>query len=466
METLEMGYLSGAAVAGFIGHGLIGNSLSGYQLHQENKHHDEGIALDKHQHKVEMDKSQRFHEAEIAESRRLCIAERNTELKQHFQALNADLINSNREAERDMYEQRNSQFQTIIVASTVMFGALCTVIIEGNLPLDSGKWETIILMAISGMSFALLFVCMVLSLKLILRSSRFMYTRASVHNRVVNKLARDTVRMLEKMDTDMKDYDRLPPDIMWNDHVKRVDEYLTWRQEINDLLFGNLKSGQRLTAISPGLTAENFDRLPQRGTNRPSSSRKRSSSGSSRYAANWQSAAEDYIVGGVNLDDLPSSPPRQGLDNYSQDTSFRSLQYAEAKASLGSFETFWRRHCALYAYFALRLFYGGMVFLLMSLGMLMFMKLKIDYHNPIAAFTFASFLFISVVGTVVVISRITNRVPGEELAHDLQYSDEVYIAEQDEIDRLSDCEGGVSPTVSRVMLTTQRSLTNLFTDDM
>lgn len=422
MEALEMGYMGGAMVAGYIGHGLIGNGIASYQLRQEKLHHAEGIELDKAQHQAEMKKTQEIHEAEVAEARRLCIAERNTELKQHFQALNADLINSNREAERDMYEQRNSQFQTIIVASTVMFGALCTVIIEGNLPLETGKVETIILMAFSGTSFALLFMCMVLSLKLILRSSRFMYTRASVHNRVVHKLARDTVRMLAKMDNDMKDYDRLPPDVMWKDHVNRVDEYLTWRQEINDMLFGNLKRGQRLTVVSPGLTAENFShfppnrQIPRHASQQPPLGIPRQTSLQSQNSQGTSLREEDFLVDeDVDLESLPSGLPVLGIGNYSQDTSFRSIQYAEAKASLGSFETFWNKHCATYAFFALRLFYMGMVSLLISLGLLMFAKLSKDYDNLAAALTFSSFLFISVVGTICVLARIKNKITAENI---------------------------------------------------
>lgn len=201
----------GGLVAGAVGGGLVGNALSGYQIRLEQRHHREGITLDKQQHeeairqehlhhKLEMDKAQYLHEREINESRKLLIAERNTELKQHFQQLNADLINSNREAERDMYEQRNSQFQTIIVSSTVMFGALCTVIIEGDLPTDTGDNQEIVLMGFSGVSFSFLFVCMVLSLKVILRSSQYMYKRASAHNNIVNKLAIDTMHILDHMD--------------------------------------------------------------------------------------------------------------------------------------------------------------------------------------------------------------------------------------------------------------------------
>jgi hypothetical protein len=53
-----------------------------------------------------------------------------TSLEKHFQQLNADLIGSSKESERDMFDQRNQQFQTILLASSVMFSALSTVIIQ------------------------------------------------------------------------------------------------------------------------------------------------------------------------------------------------------------------------------------------------------------------------------------------------------------------------------------------------
>lgn len=113
---------------------LCGTAVSTAALLKDKKHHEEALRLEREHFKNELEHATGLHAKEVRTSKRLCIAERNTELKQHFQQLNADLINSNREAERDMYEQRNSQFQTIIVASTVMFGALCEVVIEGVMP--------------------------------------------------------------------------------------------------------------------------------------------------------------------------------------------------------------------------------------------------------------------------------------------------------------------------------------------
>ena len=85
------------------------------------------------------------------------------------------------------YDQRSAQFQTIIVSATVMFAALCTVIIEGNGcvyvwyqcrynnsfkgNLPEGCCNEVIeymMATFSGISFAFLFLSIVLSIKVIL----------------------------------------------------------------------------------------------------------------------------------------------------------------------------------------------------------------------------------------------------------------------------------------------------------
>ena len=41
-------------------------------------------------------------------------AESKMDMAQHIQQLNSDLINANRETQREIYQQRNEQFQTVI----------------------------------------------------------------------------------------------------------------------------------------------------------------------------------------------------------------------------------------------------------------------------------------------------------------------------------------------------------------
>ena len=57
--------------------------------------------------------------------------------EQHFQQLTAELLSAAKETDRDVWEQRNGQFQTLILAATLMFGVAMSAIIEGNF--DAGE---------------------------------------------------------------------------------------------------------------------------------------------------------------------------------------------------------------------------------------------------------------------------------------------------------------------------------------
>lgn len=195
---------------------------------------------------------------------------------------------------------------------------------------------------------------------------------------------------------DMKDYDIVPPGRMWEDHVDRVDRYLRRRQDFNEMLFGSFGRDQKVTPIKPRLKADSSVRSFQipRAHSAPVSFEVESTT------------PEEWVQ-----DAIPAPPPlRPNLSNYSQDSSLRSIQIAEQKALLGSFEDFWTEHCQIYAKLSLRLFYLGVVSLLVSLALLMHAKLQYTYHNKTAAMTFLSFIFISIAGTLYVIVGIKNNV--------------------------------------------------------
>ena len=102
-----------------------------------------------------------------------------SDLEQHFHQLNADLIASTREGERDMYDQRNQGLQTIILASSVMFAALSTLLVEGELPGNASEFMYVGFALFAGLSFSLLFLCIVISIEVTMRSSKFMYVAIS-----------------------------------------------------------------------------------------------------------------------------------------------------------------------------------------------------------------------------------------------------------------------------------------------
>lgn len=164
-------------------------------------------------------------------------------LEQHFQQLNADLINSSSENERDMFDQRNQQYQTIILSCSVMFASLSTVIIQGFLPTNSGTNLFLAYSLVTSISFACLFLSIVLCIEITHRSSRFMYKRANKQTKQLKEAIENSKNMLSQMRqkffTKEQKRFKITTDVTdsleaeWMNHENFVHDYLQARDDIN-----------------------------------------------------------------------------------------------------------------------------------------------------------------------------------------------------------------------------------------
>jgi hypothetical protein len=100
------------------------------------------------------------------------------ELKQHAQQLDADYIYNLKESERDMFDQKNQQYQTVIVSASVMFSALSTVIIQGIIPINSHDLIFIAYSITTSLSFGSLFLSLVICIEIISDASEFMFYKS------------------------------------------------------------------------------------------------------------------------------------------------------------------------------------------------------------------------------------------------------------------------------------------------
>ena len=100
--------------------------------------------------------------------------------------MQADLSSAMKEAERDQYDQRNQQLQTIIIAASLMMTALYTLLIQGYLPQATlveyaGPYSegfAIAIAAAEGCSLCLLFTSVVLCIETLRLASAYMVKRA------------------------------------------------------------------------------------------------------------------------------------------------------------------------------------------------------------------------------------------------------------------------------------------------
>ena len=162
-------------------------------------------------------------------------------LEKHFQQLTADLINSSRESENDMFDQRNQSFQTIILSASVMFSSLATVIIQGFLPDDADTFLYVAYAITCSFSFLFLFLSIVLCIEVTLRTSSFMYKRAHQHTlQLQQSIAKGKV-MIDEIrkgthgeDIKITNLDDEALRMQWEAHEEKVHQFLQEREKINE----------------------------------------------------------------------------------------------------------------------------------------------------------------------------------------------------------------------------------------
>jgi hypothetical protein len=97
-----------------------------------------------------------------------------------------------------MFDQRNQQFSTILLATTIMLSALVCCLAQGVLP-DGHNLDKFIynLYAIAtSLSVAFLFVCLVFCIEVMWRASEFMYKRSKLHTGYLAKAIKKTKDMM------------------------------------------------------------------------------------------------------------------------------------------------------------------------------------------------------------------------------------------------------------------------------
>ena len=211
------------------------------QLGQSEIHHRKDIKLVKELHQKSMDLSKEQHIRNIQMEKRIFLMETFTDVEQHFLQLNADLTASNRECENDMFDQCNQSLQTVLLGNCIMFSSLSTVIFQGFLcgtpalnpnlvactDVDPNVFAFYSL--VSAISFAFLFISIVLCVEVILISTEFMYLRAFMYISVLTEAMKTTKDLMQSTNQRLAIVeDKLALEKCWSEHEtaihKRLDE--------------------------------------------------------------------------------------------------------------------------------------------------------------------------------------------------------------------------------------------------
>ena len=124
-------------------------------------------------------RGEKLHKSTLEHDKELHVRGIASSTEQHFQELCAELLTAAKEADRDVWEQRNGQFQTLILAATLMFGVAMSAIIEGNFDAGAASppariaFATFVALALSS-----LFLCLIACVLVSRRMSYYMIGRA------------------------------------------------------------------------------------------------------------------------------------------------------------------------------------------------------------------------------------------------------------------------------------------------
>lgn len=215
--------------------------------------HLKALDLENVQHKVEKDTSQWQHKEGLFTDKKNYLITMFADIESYIQELNANLLSSTLDAERDMVDQRNQQFQTILIAGTIMLGATIGVLFQAPLPQTSDDYIVGVYATSIAASIMLLFISVGLCVKVISLVSRYMYRYSERNMNYVRRASKEALIVMRSilygLDVDkngkcnsnqyaksrkFSTMDNNTLHSTWMEHEKNVKKYLDMRNELND----------------------------------------------------------------------------------------------------------------------------------------------------------------------------------------------------------------------------------------
>mmetsp|Transcript_17654 Transcript_17654/g.67138 ORF Transcript_17654/g.67138 Transcript_17654/m.67138 type:complete len:742 (-) Transcript_17654:297-2522(-) len=156
------------------------------QLDQANRHH-----------KLERIHSERMHTRERNQAERHFNNDHSREVEHHLHDVVSEMVSSNAEADRDMWEQKNAELQMMMLSATVVFSGGFVLAVEGELYVDASFYEEIFFALFLALGFAALLMSILLGMILSKRISFFMYAQSKARQRNVQDIIQSGQKLVE-----------------------------------------------------------------------------------------------------------------------------------------------------------------------------------------------------------------------------------------------------------------------------
>lgn len=178
----------------------IGNVITaGLNLYQTADCSARAQALEQTRHEQELELVRQQHRKELLTAKQTYLISTFTDIEQYCQELNENLVNSTKDAERDMVDQRSQQFQTILLAGTIMIASVISILIEGTLDEKANQFSKIAYSFSISAAIAFIGLNMLLCIQLIYRVTQFMYRRSEANLTQLRDAMSETKKMMRRI---------------------------------------------------------------------------------------------------------------------------------------------------------------------------------------------------------------------------------------------------------------------------
>ena len=117
-----------------LGSSFLTRSLHNEQIHMTLDQHKEALDIEEEHHKEALQESRILFHKDNMFAKQSHLMSTIVDIELALVSLDADMSSSAKEAERDQFDQRNNQLQTVIISSSVMISGLLTLLIQGQFP--------------------------------------------------------------------------------------------------------------------------------------------------------------------------------------------------------------------------------------------------------------------------------------------------------------------------------------------
>lgn len=132
-------------------------------------------------HTEEINRTKYYHQKDLQLSKQIYLRSLYYDMREHEIQLDFDIINAYKANERDMYDQKNRQCQTMIVANSIMLSALISILIQSIIPIKTPEFAKIVFSLSGSISLSFLALSIIFYNKIIFICTKFMDDRGKYH---------------------------------------------------------------------------------------------------------------------------------------------------------------------------------------------------------------------------------------------------------------------------------------------